>query len=226
MASLDDLDKARKELEDLHEFFKQFDNVYLPTSLRDAVNQDWELEQRIVNVGMKLAYTHEEKSKHKMRCIKCRDVLVVMQDMEAAIVERAVVSPIDGVWRKVRFIEMLAGLLLNHGVEIFKVLWFVTKALLGRLWDSLIQFFYDPSGAVSGVLAAFSAAWVALISVCAVMSVSIIKQLTKSFGAVNYVRTVRAVLKARDAAQERLVKKALPQSSATRYFRRKETVTK
>lgn len=225
MASLDDLDKARKELEDLHEFFQQFDNVYLPTSLRDAVNQDWELDQRVANFGMKLAYTHEEKSKDKMRAIKCRDVLTIMQDMEAGIVERAVVNPIDGVWRRIRFIETIAGLLLNHGVEIFKALWFVTKALLGRLWDSLLQLFYDPSGAVSSVLAAFSAAWVALVSVSVVMVVSILKQLTRSFGGVNFVRTVRTVLKERDSAHQRLLKKALPQSSGTRYFRRKETVT-
>lgn len=225
MDSLSDLDKAREELDKLDEFYKRFEKLELPTSLRKAVDEQWEFKQDIIQLGMKESYNAEEKKADKMHVVKCRHVLQAILDLESGIVEKAVVNPVDGVWRKVRFLETIGGILLDHGQLILKTLWFVVKQLLATIWDAIKAMFFDPIGAAANVIHAFESAWAVIVGVAVVMTISVLKYLLKSFGAVQFQRTVKACFKERDSAIAFLHRRTLTQGSGTRYFRRKETVT-
>ncbi len=224
MHTLGDLDKARKKLEDAEALFKKFEDLEIPTSLKKAVEDGWELKQDFVDVGMKLAYDAEEKSVDKKRVIQCRKVLQVLQDLEEELVDGAVVQPVEGIWMKIKFVEKVAELVIQNGKTILDALWSLIKALLSAIWNAIKQLFFDPDGAVQSVINAFNVAWTVLVSCGVLMSLSVLQELVKSMGTPSYVRTVRTALRSRNKAVAALRKKALPQSSGTRYFRRKETV--
>lgn len=226
MATLDDLDKARQKVKEAADLYKKFEELKIPDSLKKAVEEDWVLRQGLVDFGMKLEYDHDEKRPDKMRAVRARAVIVVLQDLEADLVDQAVVTPTEGIWRYVHFIETVAKLLIDNGKLIYDALWQLIKLLLNAIWSAIKELFFNPSGAVNSVISAFKSAWTVLISCSVVMLVSIIKAYVKSFGTPSLVRTVRAALKSRNKAVAALRKKTLPQGSGPRYFRRKETVTK
>lgn len=220
---LDELRKRRAELEQLGDLWKRVSETKVPDSLSEALESEWVLEFSEFNIGHKLGYEREEKRDDRKRVVRASVVLSILSEMEAKLVEDAITQPVQGFAKKLRLIAKIADALYNYGPTIFRVLWIAVKKLAGDLWDDLLLLFTDPERAIAEAQAEFHRVFAVLAGVSIGMVLVVLEELTKAFSVKSFVVQTVAALKARDAAEKKLRTKFLPQSTATRYRRRKET---
>lgn len=185
------LAKAIERLEHLHDSYVALGKVPVPDSIKAAVKEKWELTQDVLQVGVVMAYLPHERKADSKRLIRFGDALEALQDLEEELVDRLVKDEADLIFKK-----------LNSYVKAAK--WLADNwNRLDLIFKAVIEFFHQTYRY-----------FVAAIPL-------LIENVLIALSLPAFALMATRALKARDKFPVALRKKALPQRTVKRVFRRK-----
>ncbi len=202
-----DLLAATDRLDELVAYYQKVVEIAIPATLRDAVQTDWEMTAEglldAVVREITLGYKSEDRKRDRKKIVKMSDVLRVINDLEEQLVKDQVRDPLDAAWRQIgQFIEYVK-ILYEHGREI----WAGAKLLFRGIIDAITGSGLDELNAALKVIhGAF------------IFGVAALPLLLQED---SLIRISIGVLKTRDVQVKNLRKRALFQTNARRYWRRK-----
>ncbi len=202
-----DLENATERLDELVEYYQKVVEIAIPGTLKEAVDTEWEMTPEglldAVVREVSLGYKSKDRKRDRKKLVSLENAIRIIQDMEEQLVQDQVRDPLDATWRRIaRWIEF-ANILKEHGKEI----WAGIKLLLRGVLDAILGSGLDEMNAALKVIhGAF------------IFGVAALPLLLQED---SLLRVSVGVLKTRNLFSDRVRQRAMFQSNAKRYFRRK-----
>ncbi len=190
--------------------YQEVSQTNIPTSLKQALDQRWELAFNVVEIAAILHYASEDQKTDHRRVIKLDRALKIIEQFENDIVQDATTGVFGTLFQQFeRRVEFLVGCQKAAGV-----LFTALEDFGGRItWSN---FFSAISLLVSAI--------VDLLFAFPVLVALLLMRLTFDAGQVTKWATGAVkIMKQRDVAASRMRGAAFPQRDAQRYRRRKLT---
>lgn len=190
--------------------------IPLPVDVEEAVLAEWGFEAAVLGLNKLEIYNGELRNRDRQRCISLRLALAIVDQFEDDLLMQEIVSPAGIIGGRIGWLKSIGGFLWGNARLIWDAIWALLKAISANWWDAVLhgevflniqtafaRFKYEVMAIIFGIVAGAVGIYFAAVNVGGVSG------------------NIRGIVRLTNAAALAARKKALPQRSEARKFRRK-----